>query len=109
MYATAPWLECLCAAPILHEREAHSYSLADLDAKCDPRFFKSHANFTDLPRGAAGNNVKVGGLVLASSMIWVWPGKHRCTPSDSAFLCRLRASGVSCLLSREGCVRGAQP
>lgn len=53
MYATAPWLEALCAAPVLHEREAFSYSVADLAAKpADaPRFFKSHANFPDLPRG----------------------------------------------------------
>jgi hypothetical protein len=53
MYATAPWLEALCAAPILHEREAYSYTLADLAAKPTdkPRFFKSHANYPDLPRG----------------------------------------------------------
>jgi hypothetical protein len=53
MYATAPWLEALCAAPVLHDREAFCYSLTDLAAKPKdtPRFFKSHANFPDLPRG----------------------------------------------------------
>ena len=55
MYATAPWLECLIAAPILHEREANNYSFADLASMPAgrPRFFKSHANFGDLPRGRA--------------------------------------------------------
>lgn len=59
MYATAPWLECLCAAPILHEREANSFSLEAIEAKpaSEPRFFKSHANLGDLPRG--GKQVKV--------------------------------------------------
>ena len=53
MYATAPWLECLCAAPILHEREANNYTMEQLAAMPEdrPRFFKSHANFPDLPRG----------------------------------------------------------
>jgi hypothetical protein len=58
MYATAPWLECLCAAPILHEREANCYTLEQLSAKSAPRFFKSHANFKDLPRGKNPEGVK---------------------------------------------------
>ena len=59
MYATAPWIECLCAAPILHEREANSFTLEAIEAKPQdaPRFFKSHANFLDLPTG--GKSCKV--------------------------------------------------
>uniref|UniRef100_A0A7S2W4G1 Sulfotransferase domain-containing protein n=1 Tax=Rhizochromulina marina TaxID=1034831 RepID=A0A7S2W4G1_9STRA len=55
MYSTCPWLETLVADPILHEREACSYSLEDIHAmpKTRPRFFKSHACFKDLPRGKA--------------------------------------------------------
>merc|ERR1719498_1340936 len=55
MYATAPWLECLCAAPILHEREANNYTLEQIAnmPRDRPRFFKSHANFADMPRGTA--------------------------------------------------------
>lgn len=53
IYSTAPWLETLCAAPILWEREANNYTLEQLAAMPTdkPRFFKSHANFPDLPRG----------------------------------------------------------
>ena len=63
MYATAPWLECLIAAPILHEREANNYSFADLASMPAgrPRFFKSHANFGDLPRAARVKTIIVSG------------------------------------------------
>lgn len=64
MYATAPWLECLCAAPILHEREANDYTMEQLAAMTAdrPRFFKSHANFPDLPRGSKTGIGGAGGV-----------------------------------------------
>ena len=44
-YATAPWLECLCAAPVLHAREANDYTLEQLAALPfdRPRAFKVRA------------------------------------------------------------------
>ena len=70
MYATAPWLECLCAAPILHEREANNYTMEQLAAmpRDRPRFFKSHANFQFLPRGSkAGATGSEGVKVIVVS------------------------------------------
>ena len=48
-----PWLEALAAPETLAEREAPGYTLESIDAMADPRFFKSHATFGDLPRGKA--------------------------------------------------------
>eukprot|EP00614_Pseudopedinella_elastica_P003047 CAMPEP_0172586394 /NCGR_PEP_ID=MMETSP1068-20121228/5764_1 /TAXON_ID=35684 /ORGANISM="Pseudopedinella elastica, Strain CCMP716" /LENGTH=370 /DNA_ID=CAMNT_0013381183 /DNA_START=360 /DNA_END=1472 /DNA_ORIENTATION=- len=56
MYATCPWLEAIVADPILHQREANSYTLESIGALASPRFFKSHANFKDLPRGKNKNH-----------------------------------------------------
>ena len=48
-----PWLEALAAPETLAEREAPGYTLEKINAMADPRFFKSHATVSDLPRGKA--------------------------------------------------------
>ena len=57
---TVPWLEALCAPPStpLASREAPGFAdVKAVDAWKGPRFFKTHATVSDLPRGKA--SVKV--------------------------------------------------
>lgn len=74
VYAFSPWLECLTAAPILHEREANNYSIQELaDLPTDvPRFFKSHANFADLPRGKAAVKTIIVARNLKDTCVSMW-------------------------------------
>ena len=57
IYDTAPWLETIYAAPILHEREAGNVTLEQLEEKPSPRFFKSHADVPSLPCGGKPTKV----------------------------------------------------
>ena len=51
------WLR-RCAPETLAEREAPGYDMEKINTMPDPRFFKSHATVSDLPRGKA-SGVKV--------------------------------------------------
>jgi hypothetical protein len=57
--AQVPWLEAAATGTtILAEREAPGWSLASINAAPGPRYFKTHANVADLPRGSS-TSVKV--------------------------------------------------
>mmetsp|Transcript_21361 Transcript_21361/g.30972 ORF Transcript_21361/g.30972 Transcript_21361/m.30972 type:complete len:298 (-) Transcript_21361:80-973(-) len=51
-----PWLEAM-TNDFLGEREAPGHTLESIKSVEGPRFFKTHANFADLPRGTAGVKV----------------------------------------------------
>lgn len=48
-----PWLEAATTGSILNDREATGWTIESISAAPGPRFFKTHANYKDLPRGSA--------------------------------------------------------
>ena len=74
VYAFSPWLETLFAPPTLHEREANKYTIEDLANKPTdkPRFFKSHANYPDMPRGKAAVKTIVITRNLKDTCVSMW-------------------------------------
>jgi hypothetical protein len=53
---TVPWLEAL-SSEILSPREAPNWTMEKINAAPSPRFFKTHARVSDLPKG--NGNIKV--------------------------------------------------
>mmetsp|Transcript_22530 Transcript_22530/g.29484 ORF Transcript_22530/g.29484 Transcript_22530/m.29484 type:complete len:319 (+) Transcript_22530:78-1034(+) len=52
LYEQCPWLEA-ATSDFLGPREAPGHTIESITAMEGPRYFKTHANFNDLPRGSA--------------------------------------------------------
>jgi|AntAceMinimDraft_1070359.scaffolds.fasta_scaffold125434_1 hypothetical protein len=58
---SVPWLEAAAASEFLGPREAPTWSIERINETPGPRYFKTHANVRDLPRGQA----KIKNIIVA--------------------------------------------